>query len=325
MLRIHFTAEDLARIRVVGPDPLWEVLLSLHLLGKRDGTVLYGDWRDRVRRELPGSAAVLRRLAPPSGYSPDFLTPSAGTGDLTGGLDTLLATPRRRLAADIGQLAAGRAPGRGLRLLAGGDLPTLRRLGQAVREYHDVALAPHWAHITSCVEADRAGRARQLLAGGYDELLGTLHPVMRWESPVLSIRYGFGDRAIHLDGRGLVLLPSFFCVRDPITLRDPDLPPVLVYPIEHDLGWADGRPRRSSRPLTALLGRTRAAVLDSLTTGHTTTELARAAGISPASASEHAAVLRDAGLVVTRRHRNTVRHTLTPLGVDLLNGGRRVR
>ena len=33
MLRIHFTAEDLTRVRVrADPHPLWEVLLSLHLL-----------------------------------------------------------------------------------------------------------------------------------------------------------------------------------------------------------------------------------------------------------------------------------------------------
>ncbi|WP_370880266.1 hypothetical protein [Streptomyces aurantiacus] len=47
-------------------------------------------------------------------------------------------------------------------------------------------------------------------------------------------------------------------------------------------------------------------------------ERARRLGISPASASEHAAVLRDADLIQSLR--NTIRHTLTPLGAEFLDG-----
>lgn len=53
--------------------------------------------------------------------------------------------------------------------------------------------------------------------------------------------------------------------------------------------------------------------------GCTTSELAQRIGISPGGASQHATVLREAGLVVSHRHRNTVRHTLTGLGAGLLN------
>ncbi|MYT03316.1 MULTISPECIES: helix-turn-helix domain-containing protein, partial [Streptomyces] len=47
-------------------------------------------------------------------------------------------------------------------------------------------------------------------------------------------------------------------------------------------------------------------------------ETARRLGISPASVSEHTTVLRDAGLIQSLRVRNTMRHTLTPLGAELL-------
>jgi DNA-binding transcriptional ArsR family regulator len=72
--------------------------------------------------------------------------------------------------------------------------------------------------------------------------------------------------------------------------------------------------------LAALLGRTRAAILSSIAErpGCTTTELAMAARISPSSASEHATVLRAAGLVSSARHRQTVLHTLTSTGDSLL-------
>lgn len=51
-----------------------------------------------------------------------------------------------------------------------------------------------------------------------------------------------------------------------------------------------------------------------------TTELARHLAISPATASEHLTVLRQAGLTASLRDRNSVRHTLTPLGHAMLRG-----
>ncbi|HET6949313.1 MAG TPA: winged helix-turn-helix domain-containing protein, partial [Acidimicrobiales bacterium] len=61
------------------------------------------------------------------------------------------------------------------------------------------------------------------------------------------------------------------------------------------------------------------AVLDAIATGPcTTSELARRAAVSVPSASEHAAVLRDADLIVTCRVGKAVLHTVTPLGARLL-------
>ncbi len=81
--------------------------------------------------------------------------------------------------------------------------------------------------------------------------------------------------------------------------------------------WAPGD--RHGRALAALLGRTRAAVLEAIVDGCTTTELARRVKVSVPSASQHAQVLRDAGLLVTRRTGKSVHHSLTALGAALLN------
>jgi DNA-binding transcriptional ArsR family regulator len=56
-------------------------------------------------------------------------------------------------------------------------------------------------------------------------------------------------------------------------------------------------------------------VLRALADEHSTSGLARELGISLASASTHAAVLRDAGLVTSRRQGQSVLHTQTGLGV----------
>ena len=50
----------------------------------------------------------------------------------------------------------------------------------------------------------------------------------------------------------------------------------------------------------------------------TTTSLARVVGISNSSASEHAAVLRAAGLITSKRTANRVVHRATPIGTALM-------
>jgi DNA-binding transcriptional ArsR family regulator len=59
--------------------------------------------------------------------------------------------------------------------------------------------------------------------------------------------------------------------------------------------------------------------LRSIADGCTTTELAARVGVSVAAASQHATVLREAGLITTRRQGSAVLHSLTPLGVELLH------
>jgi hypothetical protein len=52
--------------------------------------------------------------------------------------------------------------------------------------------------------------------------------------------------------------------------------------------------------------------------GATTGEPAPAVGVSASCASQHTSVLRDSGLIVSRRHAAGTLHTLTPLGATLL-------
>ncbi|WP_329481116.1 winged helix-turn-helix domain-containing protein [Kribbella sp. NBC_01484] len=130
-----------------------------------------------------------------------------------------------------------------------------------------------------------------------------LHPRVRWVAPVLQV-LDMNDRDLYLDGRGIELQPSAFCRQVPTKLRDPELKPVLVYPIQHAPGILrqasmESAPR--SDPLGSLLGSTRAVALEAAVSGCTTTELAKRCNISPAAASHQATVLREAGLITTRR------------------------
>lgn len=321
MLRIHFGAEDLGRIRLAtGPDPAWEALLSLHVLGASGTDAELQPWTTRVRTTLNVASRPLLHLAPARGYSPDFLTPAEGATDPDAAVDMILSTSRARLRADMALLGGERKLPPWATALASGVPAARRGLGRALRHYHRQALHPYWTQISASVNAERALRAKAFLAGGTDRLLSGLHPAARWRPPVLEIAYP-RDGDLHLQGRGLRLVPSYFCRDQPITLRDGSLAPVLVYPVSRGVGVL--RPHNvagRAGALDRLLGRTRAATLLAIAEGETVTggETARRLGISPASVSEHATVLRDAGLIQSLRVRNTMRHTVTPLGAELL-------
>ncbi|WP_345036084.1 winged helix-turn-helix domain-containing protein [Streptomyces sannanensis] len=321
MLRIHFTEVDLARLRLANaPDALWETILSFHRLRDRRGAVVFGEWRTEVRSQLNGETRLLSALVPSRGYFPDFLTPVRGPHGIEAGLEKLRGTPVERLRADLGRLAGfRRLPGWVVRIAEGGAaVEPLSRLIGALRSYHRAAVDPYWLYIRARIDADRAVRGRALLDGGADELLGSLPSMLRWRPPVLEADYPV-ERDLHLRGRGLLLQPSWFCRRTPVAYHDPGLPPVLVYPVTRTSPHAPAV-AESTPSLGRLLGHTRSAVLQAISTGCTTSELARRAGVSLASASQHAAVLREAGLVVTLRHGNAVLHTVTPLGAALLRG-----
>ncbi|WP_079148739.1 ArsR/SmtB family transcription factor [Streptomyces agglomeratus] len=332
MLRVHFSGVDLSRIRLSDrPDALWETVLSFHRLRDRRGVKVFGEWRRESRTRLNGETRILASVIPNRGYFPDFLTPREGIRGMDTGLEAVRATAPERLRAELALLAAShRLAGRTapqspaastrqcLAPLAGGRGEPLARLTGALRGYHRAAVEPYWPHIQARVEADRAARGRALLDGGADELLTSLPPMLRWRPPVLEADYPV-DRDLYLRGRGLLLQPSFFCRGTPVVYRDPHLPPVLVYPVTHaDAPVPADDP---GPPLGRLMGQTRSTVLGTIGSGCTTSELARRAGVSLASASQHACVLREAGLVVTLRHGNAVLHTLTPLGAALLRGG----
>ncbi|MGW6529449.1 winged helix-turn-helix domain-containing protein [Streptomyces venezuelae] len=61
----------------------------------------------------------------------------------------------------------------------------------------------------------------------------------------------------------------------------------------------------TGQPLEELLGRTRAAVLEEVADGCSTTDLARRVRLSASSASQHATVLRKVDLITTGRDRPT--------------------
>ncbi|MCW6005587.1 winged helix-turn-helix domain-containing protein [Micromonospora sp. CPCC 205371] len=324
MLRINFTADDIARTRIAaGPDPLWELVLALQMLTPQRGDLLFGGWRreagDALRRAGLGPwLRLLLALTPNVGYFPDFLNPIDAMRGLEHGLEAIRRTGKPALQRDMRHLARNRRLPARARDIAEGDPGTLTELTDSMRTCHDAVVAPYRHSIETAFERDRAAKANALASSGVEGLLRSLDPLATWSSGELRVPT-HRDQELRLDGRGLVLIPSYFCVSGPLTMLDPTLPPVLIYPVARQPDTLPARAVPRPEALCALIGATRTAVLQVISTRpRTTDELAHRVGISPASASEHAAVLRRAGLVTSHRDGHRMQHQPTALGLALL-------
>jgi DNA-binding transcriptional ArsR family regulator len=324
VLRIYFTGDDVARTRIVaGPDPLWELVLALQMLAPQRGDLLFAGWRREAAAALgravpPSPLRLLLALTPNVGYFPDFLNPIDATRGLEHGLEAIRRTGKAVLRRDMSQLACSRRLPAGAGGIAEGDPIVLAGLTGSMRTCYQALVVPYRHSIETAIGRDRAARVDALARGGVEGLLGSLRPMATWSAGELRVPT-HRDQELHLDGQGLLLIPSYFCVSGPLTMLDPTLPPVLIYPVERQPDTLPTRGHRRPQALAALIGATRAAVLQTISLSpRTTDELAGRVGISSASASEHASVLRQSGLITSHRDRNRMQHRLTPLGFALL-------
>lgn len=329
MLRVHFTDADLARTRLApAPDPMFEIAATLHRLQSRRGRWAYAGWYRAARLQLREAGleralqSVLMPLYPRAAYFPDFLTPFTAVEGLEAGLESVLATPPRRVVAELDLLDRVAGAPRWAGQLAGRQ-GRLEFVGM-LRAYFDAAVVPHQEQVRAKIDADRALRSRSFLDGGVEGMLAGLGPMLRWRPPVLEVTYPrqTADRDLYLNGRGLTLVPSHFNWGEPVAFADPGLPPVIWYSLLHEPAPRAPDESDPERPLANLLGRARAVALRSAAGGATTGEIARAAGVSASAASRHATVLRDAGLLTTVRDGAAVLHTLTPAGASVLRASR---
>jgi DNA-binding transcriptional ArsR family regulator len=325
--RIHFSEDDLARVQVSPTlGPLAETVLALALLRcSRQPRSMLSEWRGQVR--VTPRMRPLTALIPADCNGVDLPTLVGETATIEQGVQALLDVPREHLLVEMEWIdRRHRLPPLAWAMAEAGGRP---ELAEATQVAYQELIQPFWPRIRASLHAEQAARRRTLAAEGPGALLASLQgPMIRWRPPVLEILRP-GRVEMELAGRGIALVPSVFVGRAPSLHENPndeDEMPRLILPAEgagRARLWAVPRGLAGSRgsALAALVGRNRAAVLQSIADGCTTTELARRVGISLAAASQHASVLRGAGLIATRRQGSAVLHVLTPLGAELLQAG----
>ncbi len=312
-MRLRMNVEDLGQIRLGWPR-MCELPVSVQAL-QQAGHPYQRLWRSG-RAVFPRQSRRLLELVPAHGDVPLFLAPEM-VDDIDEAIEIVLSTPASRIRAE---LDAGRGSTRWsswIDDLSRGRVKALHELGTAIRTYHDQVMAPLRLVHTRVVAAELSRRYHQLAAEGIAAMLNDLHPSIRWRSASLEVAAGPTCADVDLSGRGLQVMPSVW-PRPGVALGWGQ--PTLVYPIPHAIWLAEANARYDGA--VAALGVTRAAVLQALVEAHTTTSLASAVSISLSSASAHAAALRRAGLVASRRDGKAVVHYLTPLGLEVLTASR---
>ena len=323
--RIHFNSDDLDRIQLRPTlGPLAETVLAMSVLrDPQQPRTLLREWRSQVQDRVSPRLRPLAALIPPGCKGVDLPTLTGETATIEQGVQALLEVPRDHLLVEMAYIDRfSRLSADAWALAEPGARPDLAEATAVA--YHDL-IQPYWHRIRSSLQAEQAARRRTLAREGAAALLASLQgPRIRWRPPVLEV-FMPSHADMELGGRGLALIPSVFIGRDPSLHENPndeDETPRLILPVAETGRTSLWERRRSpGAALAALVGRNRARVLASVADGCTTTELAQRAGISLAAASQHAAVLRGAGLIASRRQGGAMLHMLTPLGAELLQAG----
>ncbi len=322
VIRVELQPAALGRVRLAY-SPMWELSQSLRVFLYDRASPGHSAWirsvEPRLDREL---VEFLGGLMPNPFWYPDFLSPQPGgrprslrqelaviatmtPGDVRCGI---AATSDGALAPDLERvLASDRAA-----------VPTLVR---ALDAYWQQAVAPFWPRIRRVLAADLAFRADALAAHGLHETLNDLHPRVAFDGKILSLNLPRheGNRRVGVDG--LALLPCAFGWPEVLVVAAPPNPVTLAYPPRGVAAlWEPDRRVPTDRP-AALMGRNRAAILALLARPMNVSEVVEHTGLSAPAVSEHLSVLRDTGLVESRRSGRTVWSVRTRLGTEILSPG----
>ncbi|WP_335975242.1 MULTISPECIES: ArsR/SmtB family transcription factor [Streptomycetaceae] len=324
--RLRFTADELLRCRFA-ISPLREVQGAIRTLSHPDRNGYHLPWLRQVRTAVAGlDLSAFRLLAPVGGHGPGFLhpVPALPLAALEDETAAIRATgpdlARQQIAEALAQTPGAAGTRRGRAMLAD-PAGTVGQLAALYEHVWTALLAPHWPRLRAVLEADVAYHARRLTDGGMQRLFTGLHPLLSWSDGALAVGGALPETRQPATEGGLVLVPSVFFWPEAGSAFDPPWQPTVVYPARGVGGlWARSGPSASAA-LVRLLGANRAAILTGLDAPTTTTALAHRHELAMSSVSAHLAVLRDAGLLRSRRYGHQVLYERTPLGIAMATGG----
>src|SRR4051812_27098008 len=258
-------------------SPAFELVSSLRLFRDPASAALHLPWLEDVRGQISDAELLpLLSLLPPKGYVPDFITPppSSPLMRMDAEFERILATPPRQIRKelDIFERQHADAPfptaAEPLRRRPAQQLP---KLVAAIRAYWQRALEPHWPRVLALLSADLHHRATRLTEAGPQALFEDLHPMVSFEGEWLNVDHGW-EGTVELAGDGLLLVPSAFNWQKPSVISIEPWQPTLIYPARGTaLLWET---RGAASNLAALIGVTRARILQALDAPRSTSELA---------------------------------------------------
>jgi Helix-turn-helix domain/Family of unknown function (DUF5937) len=321
MIDMVLAHSDLARMRFAH-SPVFELVVSLRVLQDPGRQLMYGRWLSATRRRLDGlRLELLFALAPTGRYLPAFLfpPPTQPWGVLDQELEQVAASPPAVVRAELDKVCEGRPLPAVLAPLYDDPAGQLPAVVAELARYWQAAIEPVWERVRALCTADLAYRMEQFADGGLARLLDNLHPDLAFTGELLRI-----DKPHHcshrfdLAGSGIVLVPCGFTWPSlSVDCCGVDQP-VLIYPPRGVAELWEDTVAEQGDPLSALVGRTRAALLTSLDLPRTTTQLAAELDLSLAAVSQHLKILHNAALVTARRRGRMVLYQRTSAATTLL-------
>lgn len=351
MIRFHLPAHAVDRV-AFAYSPLFEAVLSLHVLVEPSHHPLQHDWvrrmRDlpeRVRRDVHAFAFAYR------GYIPELLAPAplAGYASFQDELARLRVQPAEAVALEFSVplapvdvaldphrledaatreliasrgAALGRETGRLVRLLLDDPAPFAARFADFLERYWQAGFASEWDRVEPLLAAAVSDAGRQLATVGLYGFLPWLSPELRVNATAetISIDRHHDHEVVVDDQSPLRLTPSVYVWPHVRVNCDPPWPLALVYPAP-----ALTRQRRPQLPPEDLIRFLRAladpARLEMLRLIHnrprSTQELADRLSMTEAGASRSLRLLSQAGLLTTHRQGRYLLYHLVPDRLDL--------
>jgi DNA-binding transcriptional ArsR family regulator len=321
MIEIMLAHSDLARVRFAH-SPVEELVASLRVLQDPARQLMYGRWLSTVRPRLDGlRLELLFALAPTGRYLPAFLfpAPTRPWGELAEELGQVAASPPVMVRAELDKVREGRPLPAVLAPLYDDPAGQLPEVVAELTRYWQAAIKPVWERVRALCTADLAYRMEQFADGGLVRLLANLHPDLAFTDELLRVDMPHHcSHRFDLAGSGIVLVPCAFTWPSLSVDCCGVEQPVLIYPPRGVAElWQDTESDQAD-PLSALVGRTRAALLATLALPRTTTQLAEQLDLSPAAVSQHLKILKGAALVSAQRRGRMVLYQRTPAATTLL-------
>lgn len=351
MIRFHVPASAAERL-AFAYSPLFEAVLSLHVLVEPKHHPLQHDWvrrmrglPDRLRREIHAFAFAYRA------YIPEVLaaTPQAAYPTFEEEIERVAAQPSEIVAFEftvpLAPPGSARAPDRLEDMSARAEVAArgtalgreTHRLVQILlndpsafaacfadflKRYWDTAFASEWQQIEPLLAAAVASAGRQLASDGLYAFLSRLSPELVVDAAAETIRITRRhEHEVEVDEESsLTLTPSVYAWPHVRVNCDPPWPLALVYPAPALARTARPQlpPEDLLRLLRALADPVRLEMLRRIAArGRSTQELARLVGMSEAGASRSLRLLAEAGLVATRRDGRYLLYELVPERLDL--------
>lgn len=316
MLTVRVEARQLVNTRFA-LSRLAELSCALEVLTHPSRAPFARRWVRTIRPRLDiGAVALAHALVEHDApYVPDFLVPHP-TGyepTLDAELAAVASAPAETVRSQLARSFPGSLPEAVTRVLdVGGERAVAEVAAEQLRRCWQVTLADSWPALRRVLDEDVRHRATHAARVGLGEILGGLHPDLRWDGACLR-KESVSDRSLTAEP-GVVLTPSVFLPWPALWSGMPG-EVLFGYPAR-----GRGAVWSSPSPMSAVpaLGARRVALLVDLDTSRSTSELAARHRLSPATVSYHLNRLGADGLVTRRQDGHSVLYSATEAARTLL-------